>query len=96
MQLFRTFAIMNKTESKPVKNKAVPVMHVERGPYLTKRILISATKKGFKQAAEETMRVMGYNVVAKDGWVVKIFPDGTTEKISPIEQIELPNDKWFD
>jgi hypothetical protein len=42
------------------------------------------------------MRVMGYNVVAKDGWVVKIFPDGTTEKISPIEQIELPNDKWFD
>ncbi len=71
-------------------------MHMERGPYLTKRILISATKKGFKQAAKEAMELMGYVVVAMDGWVVKKYADGRIEKISEIEQIELPNDKWFD
>jgi hypothetical protein len=57
----------------------------EQKPYLTKRILISAAQKGFRAASEETMKVMGYNVIAKDGWVVKIFPDGHTEKISPLE-----------
>ena len=72
---------------KAIKNQNIaPVKKVrEQKPYLTKRILISAARRGFKKAAEETMRVMGYNVIAKDGWVVKIFPDGTTEKISPLD-----------
>lgn len=52
--------------------------------YLTKRRLVSAARSGIKQAAEETMKLVGYNVVAKDGWVVKLFADGSIEKISPI------------
>jgi len=57
----------------------------EQKPYLTKRILISAANRGFRQAAKEAMELMGYVVIAKDGWVVKKFADGRIEKISPLE-----------
>ena len=63
----------------------------EQKAYLTKRILVSAAKRGFKQAAKEAMQLMGYVVIAKDGWVVKKYADGTIEKISPIEQINTRN-----
>ena len=63
----------------------------ERAPYLTKRLLVSAAKRGIRKAAEETMQIMGYNVIAKDGWVVKIFADGTTEKITPIKSYKAGN-----
>lgn len=54
--------------------------------YLTKRATASAAKKGFEEAAKETIAVMGYNVVAKDGWVVKVDKNGNViEKIAPIE-----------
>lgn len=68
----------------------------ERKPYLTKRILESAARQGFRKAAEETMKVMGYNVIAKDGWVMKMFPDGTFEKISPIESENTDYDLALD
>lgn len=45
----------------------------------------AAIQKGFKEAAEETMRIMGYNVIAQDGWVVKIFPDGSIERMNKIQ-----------
>jgi len=74
------------------KEKATPQKKVtERGPYLTKRLLVSAAKRGIRIAAAETMQVMGYNVIARDGWVVKIFPDGSIEKLSPIKQVKHPN-----
>lgn len=38
-------------------------------------------------AAEEAMEIMGYNVIALNGWVVKIFPDGSIEKISEIKKV---------
>ena len=63
----------------------------QKKPYLTKRLLVSAAKRGIRKAAEETMQIMGYNVIAKDGWVVKIFADGSTEKISQIELVKKPN-----
>lgn len=53
--------------------------------YLTKRRLISAARTGIRKAAEETMQIMGYTVIAENGWVVKKYADGRTEKISPIE-----------
>lgn len=52
--------------------------------FLTKRKLISVTKSGIQQAASDTMKVMGYTVVVDKGWVVKKFPDGTTEKLEKI------------
>ena len=56
--------------------------------YLTKRILISAARSAIRKAAKETMDIMGYNVVVKNGWVVKIYPDGTIEKLERLESPE--------
>lgn len=57
-------------------------------PYLTKRILVRVARAAGKKAAQETMDIMGYNVVVKNGWVVKLFPDGTTEKLERLETSE--------
>ena len=51
---------------------------------MTKRLLVSAAKRGIRKAAEETMQIMGYNVIAQGGWVVKKYADGRIEKIEPI------------
>lgn len=58
--------------------------------YLTKRALISATKKGMREAAKETISVMGYNVVSEDGWIVKKYPDGRIERIKQMEEVKRP------
>jgi len=47
------------------------------------RIVGEATAR----AADEFMEIMGYNVIALNGWVVKIFPDGSIEKISEIKKV---------
>jgi hypothetical protein len=52
--------------------------------YLTKRVVARATKKGMKAASEETMKIMGYNVIVKDGWVVKKYKDGTIEQLEKV------------
>lgn len=59
----------------------------DKRPYLTKRILISAARRGFKKASEEAMALMGYIVIAKDGWVVKKYADGRIERLNRIEQL---------
>jgi hypothetical protein len=53
--------------------------------YLTKRILESAARKGIRRAAKETMEIMGYAIIARDGWIIKLYPDGTFDRVSPIE-----------
>ena len=55
--------------------------------YLTKRILKSAAKSGIKKAAKKTMQVMGYTVIAKRGWVVKKYANGTVERVSKINPV---------
>jgi hypothetical protein len=55
--------------------------------YLTKRRLASAARTGIRKAAEDTMRVMGYTIIAEDGWVVKKYEDGRIEKMSQIEKV---------
>lgn len=42
------------------------------------------------KAASEAMKIMGYNVIALDGWIVKIFPDGRIEKIKEISKSDSP------
>ncbi|MBC7535299.1 MAG: hypothetical protein H7258_06365 [Ferruginibacter sp.] len=54
--------------------------------YLTTRILKKASSTGFTEAARKTMEVMGYNVVARNGWIMKIFSDGSTQNISEIKK----------
>jgi phosphorylcholine metabolism protein LicD len=58
---------------------------------LTRRNLRKFARKSFTEAARETMDVMGYTVIARDGWVIKLFPDGQFEKISKIKKVnQLP------
>jgi len=52
--------------------------------YLTKRILVSRAKAAVKQASDEAMKIMGYVVVAEDGWIVRKNANGTTERIEKI------------
>lgn len=68
----------------------------EQKPYLTKRRLISAAKKGFRIASEETMMVMGCNVVVVDGWVVKKYIDGRIEKLHKINTVRIPVKQLLD
>jgi hypothetical protein len=58
---------------------------IAASPYLTKRLLVSAAKSGVRKAAEETMQIMGYTIIAQNGWVVKKYPDGRTLKLKRIE-----------
>jgi hypothetical protein len=66
------------------KKSTVKKTVVANKTYLTKRRLASAARAGFRIAAAKTMKVMGYTVVAQDGWVVKKYPDGTVEKIKQL------------
>jgi hypothetical protein len=52
--------------------------------YLTKRILISASRAAGKKAEINAMKLMGYTVVVHDGWLVNKFQDGHMEKIEQI------------
>ena len=38
-------------------------------PYLTKRRLVRAAKSGIRKAAAGTMAVMGYVIIAENGWL---------------------------
>jgi len=66
--------------------KKVKTARQKGKPYLTKRVLVSAAKAGVRQAAKDTMEVMGYTIIAEDGWVVRKDLKGNTERI---EQIPL-------
>jgi len=62
----------------------------ERAPYLTKRLTVSAAKRGVRAAAKETMEVMGYTVTSQNGNIVKKYQDGRVEIIGTITEV---NDK---
>ncbi len=82
---------MKKTAAVSEKGTVATKKAKQKDPYLTKRILISAAKRGFKEAAEEAMQLMGYTVIAQNGWVVKKYANGTIEKISRIEPVNSRN-----
>jgi hypothetical protein len=70
-------AVAHKKANSKTKN-------AQQKPYLTKRLLVSAAKRGIRKAAEETMQIMGYTIIAQNGWIVKKYADGTTEAIERI------------
>lgn len=53
-------------------------------PYLTKRILIRAAARAGKEAAENAMQVAGFNVVARDGKVLRVYADGREEHLKDL------------
>lgn len=58
--------------------------------YLSKQTLLRAIKKGSRQLQADALRVQGYLITAKDGWVIKVNADGKTTKISRLKPITHP------
>ena len=56
-----------------------------RKAVITKRMVISRSRQAFAAAAEDTMKVVGYNVVAEDNSVVKLMRNGSKEIIGRIQ-----------
>ncbi len=75
---------MRKNADITHKKVSAKVKAEDSKPYLTKRLLVSAAKRGIRKAAVETMQIMGYIVIAQNGWVVKKYADGRVEQIEPI------------
>ncbi len=72
-----TVSSENKKGNKPTK-------------YLTKRLLISSVNRSLKLAAFEAMKRQGFNVIAENGYVVKVFADGKREVIKKLPVIDRP------
>ncbi len=64
--------------------------NAEGKSYLTKRMLLSTTAKAIKDAAAKSMEVQGFNIIAEDGWVVKVLANGEREKIRQLSKIKRP------
>lgn len=55
-----------------------------RSAPFTKRAVMRAIKKGSKNLVKDAMELAGFVLQARDGWLVKIYPNGEREKISLI------------
>lgn len=64
--------------------------------YLTKRSIVRASGKAVRQASQRAMKVAGYVVVEKDGWVVRKNRDGSLERISKLSPKVKPQDVILD
>jgi hypothetical protein len=60
-------------------------MKKDKVEYVSKRLVARGSKRAFKKAAGKAMEENGYVVVAKDGWVVKEFSDGTIERLHQLD-----------
>ena len=88
------YTVMNKMPSRRKLKVAKPkkvVKYRRAAPKdpLDRRVLGIAAQRSFNEAAEKTMAVMGFNVIARNGWVGKLFPDNRFEKISEIAQVTI-------
>ena len=72
------------TKSEKPKSKTALADEKRGYAYLTTRILVSNTKKAGQAAAQKAMETMGYLIVAKEGWLVKIFKNGDVERIEEL------------
>lgn len=64
--------------------------------YLTKRALKRTSKKAITSASQRAMKIAGYIVVVKDGWVVRIYKDNKIEKIKKLSPKVKPQEIILD
>ncbi len=60
------------------------IENVNSNEKIVDKLLLTEIIKSGKQASQDAMKIMGYTVIAKDGYVVKKFADGTIKKIKKI------------
>ena len=82
--------VVGKRPAKGAKTAVRKTSKAKNRDPLTKKILKEAASVGFSKAAAKTMKVMGYNVIVQDGWVVKKFANGHIKKISKLETTNKP------
>ncbi len=58
----------------------------ETSPYLTKRHVKSASRKGFEEASKRAMETAGSVVAVEGDWVVRKHSDGLVEKIEKLNK----------
>lgn len=68
----------------------------KRLEYISKRLVVRGSEKAFKTAANKAIRVNGYVVVVKDGWVVKEFLNGKVERIKQIDSLGISQELLLD
>ena len=71
-------------------------MRKTKKQYISKRLVARGSKRVFKRDANKALLDNGYVVVAKDGWIVKEFPDGATTKIRRIEEHDVGQELVLD
>ena len=68
----------------------------KRLEFISKRLVVRGSEKAFKTAANKAIKVNGYVVVVKDGWVVKEFLNGKVERISKIDSSDINQELLLD
>ncbi len=74
--------IPNRSYTRQDRLRIIQILNADE--HSESNILIDSANEAFLQAATETMEVMGYNVIAENGWVVKVFLNGEKENIKKI------------
>ena len=59
--------------------------------YLSKRVLVSVVQRGLSTAAAAAMQNQGFNVIAENGMVVKVFANGDREIVKKIVPVKRPS-----
>jgi len=79
---------INKKGPSALKKPKSPVKARAHKDAFTKTVLEKAARKGIREAENETIKVMGYNLIVKNGWVVKVFPNNKIVRISRVPKVK--------
>lgn len=60
---------------------------------LTKKVLTNVITKAFNDAAIYAMELNGFVVTASDGWIVRLYKDGSVERIHKIDSLAGKKDR---
>ena len=50
--------------------------------------MVQKSERAIQEASEKAMETIGYIIVARDGWIVKEYQDGTIERIEELETVD--------
>jgi hypothetical protein len=59
--------------------------------YVTKRVIISASRSAVRSAADRAMRTAGYLIMAHNGWLIRQNIDGTIQRLEKYRTINRPH-----
>jgi len=63
-------------------------MNKSKKKYVSTQLVSRKSGSAFQEGARIAMKTNGYVIIAEDGWVVKKFSNGNTEKLEQLESNE--------